>query len=174
MALTTCPECGKEVSEKAKSCPNCGHPFGEGAQAKKKASLKTGSIIGLIGGGSFTLILAGFLIMGAITPPREPSSDLSVTVDVNSSAILSGLGVLCAVAATVVFIVALVRSSKLSRNAAIGVSVTALVLSVISLISIALYYNVLMICIGWLFLWEPVLEVVGSVKMLSNALKYEK
>lgn len=27
MALIKCPECGKEISEKAKSCPNCGYPI---------------------------------------------------------------------------------------------------------------------------------------------------
>lgn len=27
MALINCPECGKEISEKAKSCPNCGCPI---------------------------------------------------------------------------------------------------------------------------------------------------
>lgn len=27
MALITCPECGKEVSDKATSCPNCGTPL---------------------------------------------------------------------------------------------------------------------------------------------------
>lgn len=27
MALIECPECGKEVSDKAKSCPNCGCPI---------------------------------------------------------------------------------------------------------------------------------------------------
>jgi RNA polymerase subunit RPABC4/transcription elongation factor Spt4 len=27
MALINCPECNKEVSDKAKSCPNCGYPF---------------------------------------------------------------------------------------------------------------------------------------------------
>lgn len=26
MALIKCPECGKEISDKAKSCPNCGYP----------------------------------------------------------------------------------------------------------------------------------------------------
>ena len=24
MALITCPNCGKEISDKAKKCPNCG------------------------------------------------------------------------------------------------------------------------------------------------------
>lgn len=27
MALIKCPECGKEISDKAKSCPNCGNPM---------------------------------------------------------------------------------------------------------------------------------------------------
>lgn len=27
MALIKCPECGKEISDKAKSCPNCGCPI---------------------------------------------------------------------------------------------------------------------------------------------------
>lgn len=27
MALVKCPECGKEVSDKAVSCPNCAYPF---------------------------------------------------------------------------------------------------------------------------------------------------
>ena len=29
MALIKCPECGKEVSDKAQSCPNCGCPLSE-------------------------------------------------------------------------------------------------------------------------------------------------
>ena len=29
MALIKCPECGKEVSDKAKACPNCGCPIEE-------------------------------------------------------------------------------------------------------------------------------------------------
>lgn len=29
MALINCPECGKEVSDMAKSCPNCGNPIND-------------------------------------------------------------------------------------------------------------------------------------------------
>lgn len=29
MSLISCPECGKEISDKAKSCPNCGCPIAE-------------------------------------------------------------------------------------------------------------------------------------------------
>ena len=27
MALIKCPECGKEISDKASSCPSCGYPI---------------------------------------------------------------------------------------------------------------------------------------------------
>ena len=27
MAVIKCPECGKQVSDKAKFCPSCGYPF---------------------------------------------------------------------------------------------------------------------------------------------------
>ncbi len=32
MALILCPECGKEISDKAKACPNCGMPLSEEMQ----------------------------------------------------------------------------------------------------------------------------------------------
>ena len=32
MALITCPECGKEISDKAKCCIHCGYPLEEEAQ----------------------------------------------------------------------------------------------------------------------------------------------
>lgn len=39
MALITCPECGKEISDKAKVCPNCGAPTP--SAIKKKENTKT-------------------------------------------------------------------------------------------------------------------------------------
>lgn len=32
MALITCPECGKEISDQATSCPGCGYPIAERKQ----------------------------------------------------------------------------------------------------------------------------------------------
>lgn len=34
MALILCPECGKEISDKAVSCPNCGSPINNSANQK--------------------------------------------------------------------------------------------------------------------------------------------
>jgi predicted amidophosphoribosyltransferase len=35
VALINCPECKKEVSDKASSCPNCGHPIARNPPVKK-------------------------------------------------------------------------------------------------------------------------------------------
>lgn len=37
MALIDCPECAKQVSDKAAACPNCGHPILERASASQAA-----------------------------------------------------------------------------------------------------------------------------------------
>lgn len=36
MAIIKCPECGKEISDKATSCPNCGFPLIKGQSEKEK------------------------------------------------------------------------------------------------------------------------------------------
>lgn len=35
MALIKCPECGKEISDKAESCPNCGNPIHQQTQKEE-------------------------------------------------------------------------------------------------------------------------------------------
>ena len=53
MALVNCPECGKEISDKAKSCPNCAYPIQAvtvEATAKKWKGIKlTGGILVPVG-----------------------------------------------------------------------------------------------------------------------------
>lgn len=165
MALTHCPACGREVSSEARACPGCGHPLG-GEAPSKRAAFRIGSIIGLIGGASFTLVMA-LVRSGSLKATR----DGSVTVETNADVVIGLVGFLCCAAVTVLFILALAMANRLSRKAAVGISATALGLSGVALIGIVLFYNVLMICMGWLFLWEPALEVIGSIKMLSAALK---
>jgi hypothetical protein len=39
MALITCLECSKEISDKASTCPNCGYPINEADKLKKQADM---------------------------------------------------------------------------------------------------------------------------------------
>lgn len=36
MAIISCPECGKEISDKAACCPNCGYPIQKAEETKAK------------------------------------------------------------------------------------------------------------------------------------------
>ena len=35
MAMINCSECGKEISDQARTCPNCGHPSDREAKMQK-------------------------------------------------------------------------------------------------------------------------------------------
>lgn len=39
MALIKCPECGKEISNRAEKCPNCGYPIIEKVDSKKQGKI---------------------------------------------------------------------------------------------------------------------------------------
>ena len=49
MALIKCEECGKEVSDKAKTCPNCGCPISE-EKEESKVIIYGLSQMGILGG----------------------------------------------------------------------------------------------------------------------------
>lgn len=44
MALISCPECGKQISDKAPACPHCGAPVSAGAPEERKCS-ECGSVL---------------------------------------------------------------------------------------------------------------------------------
>lgn len=45
MALITCPECGREISDKAAACPHCGFPIQEHLRAQTQNQTNTYSIL---------------------------------------------------------------------------------------------------------------------------------
>lgn len=93
MALVKCPECGKEISDKAKECPNCGivisiidvsenveEKFNESIEndkkitknEKKKNKNKKGLFVGIIVVVALTALIGGyFLFVKVIKPSNE-------------------------------------------------------------------------------------------------------
>ena len=72
MGLITCPDCGKEISDKASACPNCGCPVGKpttDTSGKKKDSVL--SVIALVLSifviTSFLGIIVGLIDLGAFS-----------------------------------------------------------------------------------------------------------
>ncbi len=174
MAMITCPECGASVSSEAENCPTCGHPINIKPKRRSRAAgLRTGAIIGLMGGIAIIIVfLLGY--MGAVNESRpEADVTINITTTAGEDALISTLGLTLLLVPIPLFIVAVVGADKFNRTAAVALSALALAVSIGALTLTAVYLNVLSICLGWLFLWQPVLEVVGSIKMLSNALRYE-
>lgn len=61
MALTTCPDCGKQISDAAPACPGCGRPHGRqatGAPARREGT-------SFAGWGCLTIIVLG--VFGVLT-----------------------------------------------------------------------------------------------------------
>ena len=100
MALITCPDCGKELSDQAPTCPNCGRPFREAQpqvappQAKPQVIKKSSSNSGCIGiiFGLIILVVFGYAFRSCFStssissdssssyspPPPTPASHFSI------------------------------------------------------------------------------------------------
>ena len=72
MALITCPECGKQVSDKANSCPNCGYPLTKKVDTVKSVmpnpanTVNTGNRYNSSNDKSTEKFLGGLFIVGLI------------------------------------------------------------------------------------------------------------
>ena len=66
MALITCPDCGKQLSDQATACPNCGHPFRVGTPAKVEDTNAKG-FLGKPGTGTHTLnVTCAVILVGIV------------------------------------------------------------------------------------------------------------
>lgn len=174
--MAQCPECGREVSDQAATCPNRGCPLGvssvAAAKREKAASLRGGAVIGLAGGLSFVAVLA-VLTIGTIQSTKEPTYAIEPASE-GVYGILYSAAFAAIIAVAFVFLIALIHGERLKRKTAMTLSVCAVVLSATGLLGMLMCFNVALVCVGWFFLWKPVLELVGSIKMLKNALRYEE
>jgi ribosomal protein L37E len=81
MALTNCPECGKEVSSQASACPHCGFPLVKSAQepsqqqpqVTRPQAVKKGCLgcVGIIVIAVVIMIIIGGMLPDEETPPKN-------------------------------------------------------------------------------------------------------
>ena len=67
MALIQCPECGKEVSDKALACPNCGNPIAAPAPPKRRSHKKAILVVCIV----LVLCLAAGGVWAALELPMR-------------------------------------------------------------------------------------------------------
>ena len=81
------------------------------------------------------------------------------------------LGVWSASIAPIVFAIALATNKITSYPVKLGLAIAAFVLSAVGVIGLLFYFNVITICFGFLFLWQPTIELIGAIMMLVGARK---
>lgn len=173
MALVKCKECGADISSGATACPHCGNPINPTSSVQKaKAHFRSGAATGLIGGGFFVLFMV-ILYSGGMSSSDTSSEGISVTIGTATNALIGLSGFIFTALAVIPLIAALIFAGKMKRKNAIMLSAVTLVISSLGLLGMVAFYGLIAICGGWLFIWEPLLEVFGSVKMLKAAMMYE-
>ncbi len=81
MSLINCPECNKEISDKAASCPHCGFPLLQ--EQPGSPSRKSNLLIAVLFIGSF-LIIAAIVIVFAIKPHRREMNDYTYNIGIKA------------------------------------------------------------------------------------------
>ena len=172
MALIECPECHHEVSDKADKCPNCSYPLAPVDAVTPSSAVKnpyrSGAIMGLIGSIAFIVIMMWGFMGGT---GGEDTGGVTVAVQSDEASWLLMAALLSILVNAVVFAAALFMVKRANRRMLLGISVVALVFSLVWTLGMVAYLNALILCMGPLFLWEPVLQLVGAVKMVNAALK---
>lgn len=81
MALINCPECGREVSDKAEKCPNCGYNIGKQMieMEDKKEKIKGNKFVTVL------ICVCAFSLIGNVVQFIRSSEDTRVKADDNSS-----------------------------------------------------------------------------------------
>lgn len=175
MALVNCPECQREVSDQAAACPHCGHPMAghqtnqtqkDPAKPKVNSRFKTGSIVGLIGGLGMVAVYAwgAFFGRSADSPSTYPETKIQAEALVSS-------GMIAVILVAAVCLIAIVAGNKMGRRSKLILSAVSLALSVFGLFSIFFPCLATSLCLFFLLLWQPILEVIGSIMMVSGAMK---
>jgi len=84
MALITCPECGKEISDKAESCPSCGYVLVKNELPKIRRSELSQPEKATVSGIVFILCGTAALIFGIFT----------IAIIIGIFAIIGGVGLI--------------------------------------------------------------------------------
>lgn len=146
--------------------------------------VQNGAILGLIGYAG--LILVGGLVALIYTfgEPSQPQgfgetlasmqSNLAVEQMIQDAMPFLIFGALILMAGLVCFIVGLARANKLGRPGLIAISSICLATSLATLVAVFAWMNIMLLCMGWLIGWQPILMTLGAFKMLNASLKIPK
>ena len=122
MALSKCPECGREVSDQAIYCPNCGAPISSSgirddhSDAKARGQFRSGAITGIIGAAFIILMLISFQ-WASTQGGAHDDADITLSVSGDDRMLpIAAIGLLCSAAAIVPFLIGAIRAHTLKKK----------------------------------------------------------
>ncbi len=187
MALIKCPECGKEISDRAESCPNCGYQLKNKdilqKNKDKSSSIKSGAILCIIG----SSLLIGFILIILLTmlmPTTKNMSDanldtneteIEITIGGENGTINSTIAISYLIGIVLIdiliFSLGIIGVKNLvPRKYMMFYGVTMLVLSIILSVLMTMVLNC---CFLFLFA-TPICCFIGSIKIILGTLREKK
>ena len=187
MALIKCPECEKEISNKAESCPNCGYQLkNKDMQQRKKEksnSIKSGTILCIIG----SSLLIGFILiilLAMLMPTTKNMDDANLTTNETELKITIGgedgtidstiaISYLIGIVIIDIFILLLGIIGVKNLIPRKYMMLYGVIMLVLSIILSAMMIMVLNCCFLFLFA-TPICCFIGSIKIILGTLKEKR
>lgn len=181
MALIKCPECGKEISNKAESCPNCGYKLTkQNNNVENINNVRAGTMLCIIGS-SLTIGFILIILVMLCIPATQNMANSQITMDTENIKIIIGkegneivqrLSTLYTFGTIIIDIIILILGilnlkGIIKQRHYLMYSCTMLVLSVI--LSAIMLMN-LNCCFVFLYA-SPICCFIGSIKSIIGSLK---
>lgn len=175
MALIKCPECGKQVSDKANACPNCGYSF----LSKKKSNNQAKSILysALLLNIFSVVVTVIFLFVleamdGNFGSDSSSDSSVSVTFESDISTKYVNISVIMGI---IIFILGFVIYYASSKVIKMSLSVIYLIMAIVALFIFLIGFctYILATCgLGSISLIPGILQIIAGAKYISGSKKY--
>lgn len=156
MALIKCPECGREISDKAASCPNCGVPIYISANELKQGGSSSKELYTIRIICSIILIVAGAYAMY--------QSQLSMILDADAGILGTSLSLTMIIAGAITLVFRNSRKSQLFKGIGVWIFLSGLgVFAIRTAVFTAIYeHGILCLISGIIFC------VSGSLIKINN------
>lgn len=180
MALIKCKECGREISDKAKSCPYCGIEYSTNEIKVDKKSyssqIRSGTITTLIAN-SFVVLFLFWAIITMFVPSsmtngdaeNDSSSGLNVHVELTPSYIdmASTANILISLGASIIcFVLAILYLANKFKNIKLY-KILMLVFSLINFLT-GIFTLFSLGCCGIVYIIFPIINIIGAIIIVSG------
>lgn len=179
MALIKCPECGRDISDKAEACPNCGMTLAKTKNQKYNKNLFVAhwlNIIAFIFPGILIGISELFAYFSQNSNGDTSSSENGVSISLDAeSAFNSELLSVIMIIGALIFIIGILIYFMKSAKLKITLSIIYLIMAIsdFALLLVSMAIVILMTCgVLSVILIPGILQIIAGAKFISGSKSY--